>query len=76
MKMKPEKNQVTWAVTAFFLCVALMLAYYVIFNGKTILASLSKISDSLSGVIMGIVFAYILIPLMTGMAAAQTSQTT
>ena len=66
MKMKPEKNQVTWAVTAFFLCVALMLAYYVIFNGKTILASLSKISDSLSGVIMGIVFAYILIPLMTG----------
>ena len=65
MKMKPEKNQVTWAVTVFFLCVALMLAYYVIFDGKTIVAALSKLSDALSGIIMGIVFAYILIPLMT-----------
>ena len=66
MKMKPEKNQVTWAVTVFFLCVALMLAYYVIFDGKTILASISKVVDSLSGIIIGIVFAYILIPLMEG----------
>ena len=66
MKMKPEKNQVTWAVTAFFLCVALMLAYYVIFDGKTIVDALSKLVDSLSGIIIGVVFAYILIPLMEG----------
>nr|MCR5558517.1 hypothetical protein [Butyrivibrio sp.] len=66
MKMKPGKNQVTWAVTVFFLCLALMVVYYVIFNGNTIIAFLSKISDSLSGVILGIVLAYILIPLMTG----------
>ena len=66
MKMKPEKNQVTWAVTVFFLCVALMLAYYVIFDGKTIVAALSKLVDSLSGIIFGIVFAYILMPLLEG----------
>ena len=64
MKMKPEKNQITWAVTAFFLCVALMLSYYVIFDGKEIAIALSKLTDSLSGIIIGIVFAYILIPLM------------
>ena len=66
MRMKPEKNQVTWAVTVFFLCIALMLAYYVIFDGKTIMAFLGKIVDSLSGIIIGVVFAYILIPLMEG----------
>ena len=34
MKIKPGKNQVTWAITLFILCVSLMLAYYVIFDGK------------------------------------------
>ncbi len=66
MRMKPEKNQVTWAITVFFLCIALMLAYYVIFDGKTIMGFLGKIVDSLSGIIIGVVFAYILIPLMEG----------
>ena len=66
MRMKPEKNQVTWAITVFFLCVALMLAYFVIFNAKTITSFLSGIVDSLSGIIIGVVFAYILIPLMEG----------
>ncbi len=66
MKMRPEKNQVTWAITVFFLCIALMLAYYVIFDAKTIFGALAKIGDSLSGIIIGIVFAYILIPLMEG----------
>ena len=66
MKMKPGKNQVTWAVTAFVLCVALMLTYYVIFNSKNVVAFFSHILDSLSGIIIGIVFAYILIPLMEG----------
>ena len=66
MKMKPGKNQVTWALTAFVLCVALMLTYYVIFNSKNVVAFFSHIFDSLSGIIIGIVFAYILIPLMEG----------
>lgn len=64
MRMKPEKNQVTWAITVFFLCVCLMLAYYVLFDGKTILAQISNIFDALSGIMIGIVIAYILIPLL------------
>ena len=66
MKMKPEKNQVTWGITIFVMCVCLMLAYYVIFDGKTIAKNLGNIVDSLSGIIIGIVLAFILIPLMEG----------
>ncbi len=66
MKIKPEKNQVTWAITVFVLCVCLMLAYYVIFDGRKLLTNFSNVVDSLSGIIIGIVLAYILIPLMEG----------
>ena len=66
MKMKPEKNQVTWGITIFVVCVCLMLAYYVIFDGMTIARNLGNIVDSLSGIIIGIVIAYILIPLLEG----------
>lgn len=64
--MKPEKKQVTWAITVFVLCVCLMLAYYVIFDGRKLLTNFSNVVDSLSGIIIGIVLAYILIPLMEG----------
>ena len=66
MKMKPEKNQITWAVTLFFLSIAIMLAYTVIFNGKTFTNTLSKIVDSLSGIIIGVAIAFVLIPLLEG----------
>lgn len=66
MKMKPEKNQVTWGITIFAVAVCLMLAYYVIFDGGTLISSISKTVDSLSGIIIGIVFAYVLIPLLNG----------
>lgn len=64
MKIKPEKNQITWGITLFCVAVAVMLAYYVMFDGKTILDFFTKILDSLSGVIMGLIIAYILIPLL------------
>lgn len=64
MKMKPEKNQITWGITLFFVAVAVMLAYYVMFDGATILEFFEKILDSLSGVIAGLIIAYILIPLL------------
>jgi predicted PurR-regulated permease PerM len=66
MKIKPGKNQITWGVTLFFVAVAVMLAYYVIFNGKSILKFLNNILDSISGIIIGIVIAFILIPLLEG----------
>lgn len=66
MKMKPEKNQVTWGITIFVVCVCLMLAYYIIFDGMTLVRNFGRIVDSLSGIIIGIVIAYILIPLLEG----------
>ena len=66
MKIKPGKNQITWGVTLFFVAVAVMLAYYVIFNGKSLLKFLNNILDSISGIIIGIVIAFILIPLLEG----------
>ncbi len=66
MKIKPGKNQVTWGITLFMVVVASMLAYYVIFDGKTIIGAISKITDALSGIIIGLIIAYILIPLLDG----------
>ena len=64
MKMKPEKNQITWGITLFCVAVAVMLAYYIMFDGRTILDFFTKILDSLSGIIIGLIIAYILIPLL------------
>ncbi|MBO4458338.1 MAG: AI-2E family transporter [Butyrivibrio sp.] len=66
MQMKPEKNQITWAVTIFFLSIAIMLAYSTIFNSKSFLSTLSRIVDSLSGIIIGLVIAFLLVPLLDG----------
>ncbi len=66
MKIKPGKNQITWGITLFLVVVASMLAYYIIFDGKTILSYLQKIIDAISGVIFGVIIAYILIPLLDG----------
>ena len=67
MKMRPEKNQITWGITIFLVAVATMLAYLVIFNGQHLTSALEKIIDSLSGVIIGIIIAYVLIPLLDGL---------
>ncbi len=66
MRMKPEKNQITWGITIFLVAVAIMLACYVIFDGAKLITSLKGIADSLSGIIIGLVIAFILIPLLEG----------
>ncbi len=66
MRMKPEKNQVTWGITIFILCLCLMMAYYIIFDWKSISEQISHILDAISGVLLGLVLAYILMPLMEG----------
>ena len=64
MKNKPNQNQITWGITIFAVAVGTLLAYYVIFHGKTFLSALNSMLDSISGVIMGLVLAYILIPML------------
>ena len=66
MKIKPEKNQVTWAITIFILAIALMIAYYIIFDGRTLVNSIGGVVDSLSGIIIGVVIAFVLLPLFEG----------
>ncbi|WP_051192312.1 AI-2E family transporter [Butyrivibrio sp. VCB2001] len=66
MKNKPNQNQITWGITIFFVAVGTLLAYYVIFHGKTVVSTLNSMLDSISGVIMGVVLAYILIPMLNG----------
>ena len=66
MKNKPNQNQITWGITIFFVAVGTLLAYYIIFHGKTFLSTLNSMLDSISGVIMGVVLAYILIPMLNG----------
>lgn len=66
MRLKPEKNQVTWGITIFLVVVSLMFAYSIIFNNKGMINGLGKIANSLSGIIFGLVMAYILIPLLEG----------
>ncbi|RKM57528.1 AI-2E family transporter [Butyrivibrio sp. CB08] len=63
MKMKPEKNQITWGVTLFLVVVASLLVYYFLFHGNIIVDFFEKIIDSVSGIILGVIIAYILIPL-------------
>ena len=66
MKNKPNQNQITWGITIFFVAVGTLLAYYIIFHGRTFLSTLNNMLDSISGVIMGVVLAYILIPMLNG----------
>ena len=62
MKNKPDQNQINWGITIFCVGVALILSIYLIFNGKNFMATINKMLDSISGVTLGLVLAYILIP--------------
>ncbi len=66
MKIKPEKNQITWGITIFAVVIASMLAYCAIFENKAIFAFIGRVLSSLSGIIIGIIIAYILIPVLNG----------
>ena len=57
MRLKPEKNQMTWGITIFLVAVSLMFAYSIIFNNKGMINGLGKIANSLSGIIFELRFA-------------------
>lgn len=66
MKNKPDQNQINWGITIFVVAVAIMIASYIIFNGSVVMKSLNEMLDSITGVILGLVIAYILIPVLNG----------
>ena len=64
MKYRPDKNQITWAMTMFFTCIALAVAIYLLFHLGPIFTWLKKVMDILQGVFYGIVIAYVLSPIV------------
>ena len=45
MKYRPDKNQITWAMTMFFTCIALAVAIYLLFHLGPIFTWLKKVMD-------------------------------
>lgn len=64
MKHKPDQHQISWAVTIFFLFIACLLVFFLIFNASGIGAAISKFFNVIMGILFGIVIAYILTPLV------------
>ena len=64
MKYRPDKNQITWAMTLFFTCIALAVAIYLLFHLGPIFTWLKKVMDILQGVFYGVVIAYVLSPIV------------
>lgn len=66
MKNRPNQNQITWGITIVCSAIVILIACYLLFNGKVVLSMLNEMLDSISGVTMGVVLAYILIPMLNG----------
>ena len=66
MKNRPNQNQITWGITIVCSAIVILIASYLMFNGKIVLNMLNEMLDSISGVTMGVVLAYILIPMLNG----------
>lgn len=64
MKIRPGKNQITWGITIFVVAVALMLVYYLMFHWSSALATMNSIINAVSGILIGVALAYILIPVL------------
>ena len=64
MKYRPDKNQITWAMTMFLTFIALAVVVYFLFHLGPIFIWLKKVTDILQGVFYGIVIAYVLSPIV------------
>ncbi len=64
MKYKPDRKQVTWAITVFLTFVAAVIFIYLLYNGKNFLQAFDNIMKSLASILYGIVIAFILNPIM------------
>ncbi len=64
MKHKPDEKQITWAITIFGLFLACLLVYCLIFRSSGYIAGISYILNILTGIIYGLIIAYILTPVV------------
>lgn len=64
MRHKPDQHQIMWAVTIFFLFIACLLVFFLIFNASGIGAAISKFFNVIMGILFGVVIAYVLTPVV------------
>ncbi|MCR4902906.1 MAG: AI-2E family transporter [Butyrivibrio sp.] len=64
MKYKLGKKEISAIIGVFALVVASLLAYYVIFKGNTIIVGIKSVLSSLKGIIWGVIFAYLILPVL------------
>ncbi len=62
MEWKPDKRQISWSITVVITAVFIMLFYYLLFKGSNITNGINTVIHSLSGVVYGIIIAYIMTP--------------
>ena len=64
MKYKPDKNQLTWAITVFLTAAAVLIFFYLLFNGSRFTGWMGEIISHMMGIVYGIIIAYILSPVL------------
>lgn len=64
MKLRPNKNQLTWGVTAFLVFLAAFVVYYLIFHAGQFTGGLHKIGRTMMPITFGIIIAFIMTPVL------------
>ena len=62
--MKKNKNHIRWGLTAFFVILASLISYYIMFHLDNFKGILSNLILILMPVIDGLVIAYLITPLL------------
>lgn len=64
MKLRFNKKYICWGITAFLVLAAAICFYYLVFFGNSFLASIKSIIHVATPVIYGVIFAYLLTPII------------
>lgn len=67
MKFKLDKNHLSIGITSFFVIAASICFYFLVFHGDRFSAQINSIITVASPVIYGIIFAYLLTPIVNGL---------
>lgn len=63
MRMKPNRNQVTWGITIFLTAAAILVLFYFLFRGSAVSSGIHTLNRSLAGILIGIILTMILAPI-------------
>ena len=63
MRMKPNRNQVTWGITIFLTAAAILVLFFFLFRGSAVSSGIHTLNRSLAGILIGIILTMILAPI-------------